>query len=304
MACTNPIYAIVRYIDPVSHKKNIKILPKRVDEYSRHVLEEKYGKDKVLALPCGKCLSCRLNHAKEWAVRCVLEAKSYTDNYFLTLTYDEEHIGDNKLNRRDLQLFIKLLRKYIPEMRYFACGEYGTSTHRKHYHLILFNCPIEDLLLLGHTGQGAYFDSKFIKSIWKKGNILLTEFSYSTASYIARYTTKKIMKDDKDEFITMSLKPGIGYKYFVDNFKNIYSYDKIYGNFGNSNKVNPPRYFDKLLENIDFELFQKVKASRLSAGNVDALDFLIKHNLKWFDEMYEVKGDLLLSKLKKLKRGL
>lgn len=304
MACSNPVYARIRYIDPVSHVKNIVIIPKRADLYAKHILEEKYGKDKILALPCGKCLSCRLAKAKEWAVRCVLEAKSYKYNYFLTLTYDNDHVGDNKLNRRDLQLFIKRLRKEYENIRYFACGEYGSTTGRKHYHLILFNCDIPDLKLLGHPGEGAYFDSKSIRDIWSKGNIILTEFSYGTASYIARYTTKKIMKDNKDEFIAMSLKPGLGYDYFVKNYKNIYDVDQIYGKFGNSTKVRPPRYFDKLLEKFDFDLFSDVKANRINSAQVDALDFLIKHNLEWFDEAYAVHGELEISRVKKLKRGM
>lgn len=304
MACSNPIYARFIGVD-AGGKKHIKIIPKRADLYSKHALEARYGKDRILVLPCGKCLACRLNHAKEWAVRCVLEAKSYNYNYFLTLTYDDAHIGDNKLDKRDLQLFLKRVRHVYPEARYFACGEYGSTTHRKHYHLILFNANIEDLKLIGHAGQGAYLESKTIRDLWSKGNILITEFSYGTASYIARYTTKKIMKDDKDEFITMSLKPGLGYEYFQKNYRDIYDVDKIYGNFGNSTKVRPPRYFDKLLEKIDLDKFNEIKENRINCAQVDALDFLIKHNLKWFEEAYDVQSDLLIGRIRNdLKRGL
>lgn len=305
MACSNPSYARIIYIEPDTGKKHIKLISKRADGYAKHALEDKYGKDAILALPCGKCLSCRLAHAKEWAVRCVLEAKSWKYNYFLTLTYDDEHIGDNKLSRRDLQLFLKRLRNEFDGVRYFACGEYGSNTNRKHYHLILFNCDIKDLKLLGKPEQGAYFDSKTIRDIWSKGHILLTEFSYSTASYIARYTTKKLLKDNKDEFIAMSLKPGLGYEYFMKNYKDIYQFDKIYGQFGNSSKVHPPRYFDRLLEKLDFEKFCEIKKERINSAQVDALDFLIKHNLKWFDEAYAVHGEIEISRVKKgIKRGL
>ena len=44
------------------------------------------------------------------------------------------------LRKRDLQLFIKNLRSYLPEyeIRYFASGEYGPETFRPHFHLLLY----------------------------------------------------------------------------------------------------------------------------------------------------------------------
>lgn len=44
------------------------------------------------------------------------------------------------LRKQDLQLFLKRLRKYLPdyEIRYFACGEYGPDKFRPHYHLLLY----------------------------------------------------------------------------------------------------------------------------------------------------------------------
>lgn len=44
-------------------------------------------------IPCGNCIGCRIDYSREWAKRCVLEAKGYEDGecWFLTLTYDDEH---------------------------------------------------------------------------------------------------------------------------------------------------------------------------------------------------------------------
>lgn len=44
------------------------------------------------------------------------------------------------LRKRDLQLFIKRLRFYLPDydIRYFACGEYGPDKFRPHFHLIIY----------------------------------------------------------------------------------------------------------------------------------------------------------------------
>jgi hypothetical protein len=64
---------------------------------------------------------------------------------FLTLTYDTAHVpitekGYMTLCKSDVQLFLKRLRKSLPEskIKYYAVGEYGGKTMRPHYHLILF----------------------------------------------------------------------------------------------------------------------------------------------------------------------
>ena len=68
--------------------------------------------DAELKLPCGQCIGCRLERSRQWAIRCVHEASLYKDNCFLTLTYDDEHLPeDGSLNVRDVQLFLKKLRK-------------------------------------------------------------------------------------------------------------------------------------------------------------------------------------------------
>ena len=53
-------------------------------------------------VPCGCCIGCRLDYARQWAERCIHEADSHTDNYFLTLTYDDDHLPKNK---KDLPAF-------------------------------------------------------------------------------------------------------------------------------------------------------------------------------------------------------
>ena len=71
-------------------------------------------------------------------MRCNHEASLYSVNSFVTLTYDDEHLpGDQCLDHRDFQLFMKRLRKRFPS-RFFMCGEYGGLNGRPHYHSILF----------------------------------------------------------------------------------------------------------------------------------------------------------------------
>ena len=94
-----------------------------------------------LAVPCGKCIGCRIAKRKEWSLRMLHELTYHPQSSFITLTYDDYHLpSDNSLKKRHLQLFIKRLRKNLGERRikYFACGEYGGQTMRPHYHAILF----------------------------------------------------------------------------------------------------------------------------------------------------------------------
>ena len=46
----------------------------------------------AVMLPCGQCLECRTRYAAQWADRIVLEARYHEHSFFITLTYDEEHV--------------------------------------------------------------------------------------------------------------------------------------------------------------------------------------------------------------------
>ena len=43
-----------------------------------------------MMVPCGSCMSCRLEKSRQWGVRCMHEAKLYENNCFVTLTFDDE----------------------------------------------------------------------------------------------------------------------------------------------------------------------------------------------------------------------
>lgn len=108
-----------------------------------------------LVVPCGKCVICRKRKASALAARAI--AETYTSGkspLFLTLTYNDFHlrrslIGIPTLQKLDLQLFFKRLRSLLDayniehHLRYLACGEYGSKTHRPHYHILLWNFPYE-----------------------------------------------------------------------------------------------------------------------------------------------------------------
>lgn len=95
-----------------------------------------------IKIPCGQCLGCRMDNCRSWADRMMIELDHSKKAVFLTLTYRDEDLpmrydmstGEvvNTLQKRDLTNFFKRLRKRFAgkELRYYACGEYGSRTHR------------------------------------------------------------------------------------------------------------------------------------------------------------------------------
>ena len=126
--------------------------------------------------PCGKCLECNQRIRENWSLRLAIDLYysiiSGEKSFFTSLTYDDEHVPKSKnnfntLSKRDVQLFFKRLRKLVDirqmannGLRYFLSGEYGPTTHRPHYHLIIFgfnsDVNIEEV-------------NKVIKFAWKNG---------------------------------------------------------------------------------------------------------------------------------------
>lgn len=154
-----------------------------------------------IEIPCGKCESCRMNYARQWADRCMLEAQQHEENCFITLTYDDDHLPYNfftddngviegvspTLVKRHVQLFIKQLRNYINRnvddrhIKYFVAGEYGEKNHRPHYHLLLFGWKPNDLLPYKQNFQGDWlYISPTLNMLWKANdyvynNVKLTD---------------------------------------------------------------------------------------------------------------------------------
>lgn len=118
--------------------------------------------DLPVTLPCGQCIGCRLEHSRQWAIRCLHEASLHEHNCFLTLTFDDEHLPKSEsLDVRDLQLFMKRLRKeYGKGIRFYACGEYGEKYYRPHYHLCLFNHDFHDKYLWKMSNDKPLYRSK------------------------------------------------------------------------------------------------------------------------------------------------
>lgn len=245
------------------------------------------GKTANLMLPCNKCFGCRLEYSRQWAVRCMHEAKYHDDNCFLTLTYDDENLPyGGTLVKRDLQLFNKRLRKKVGRYRFYAGGEYGDLGERPHYHMCMFGYRPNDSIQLSKKGL---FTSPLVSQVWGKGFVSFGDLTFESAAYVARYCLKKIGATNKEDWQRLDdetgeifqLEPpfplmsrgtgreadkdtvwhrGIGSHFAQSYTSDIYPSDNIIG----SGRVlgKPPRYYDKILEQTNEQLYEKVKESR------------------------------------------
>lgn len=196
-------------------------------------LKEKYGYDNVFLLPCGQCESCRRNYAETWSIRCVLEAHYHPFCYFLTLTYDDTHLA--VASKKDFDKFLDRLegKNHVNKFKYFACMEYGETTNRLHYHVVLF-CDFEiDLYDSTKIGDYYYYHSKLIDKFWDFGLYNIAPFESSCARYVAKYTNKL------DNKIFMSR--NLGKRYVVEHAWEIVKDDfQVYGDFGGRFRVMLP----------------------------------------------------------------
>lgn len=241
---------------------------------------------RTIQLPCGQCIGCRLEQSRQWAVRMYHESRSHNLNAFTTITYNDENLPNKTdlgqpptgtLVPRDLQLFMKRLRKkYGADIKFFACGEYGPTTLRPHYHICFFNFAPPDMVLHSERDQNKLFTSNSLEAIWGKGFTLTGALTFQSAAYVARYITKKITGPNSDEhYQTIDNKTGeifqreqeftrqsngIGKKHLQTYTSDIYDHDHVILSGGK--KVRPPRYYDKLYEIINPDKLAAIKLER------------------------------------------
>jgi len=249
--------------------------------------------DKPVIIPCGKCIGCRLEHSKKWAIRCVHEAEMHEENSFITLTYDDEHLDKNvSLNKRDFVLFMKKLRKEsYRKLKFFHCGEYGEKGARPHHHACIFGFSFYDRELWTVKNGVKLYTSKLLQRLWPYGYSTIGDVTFESAAYVARYIMKKVTGEKAydhygeriPEYVTMS--KGIG-KTWMEKYKDdLKREDSVIIRGGI--RVALPRYYERIYD--EKELLD-VKAKRLASS----------HDEEW--ERLLVKEKLLKLKTKNLKR--
>lgn len=169
------------------------------------------------------------------------------NNYFFTLTYDEENepwefeegfdsYPKPSVSKRDVQLFFKRLRKYLT-FRYIIVSEYGPKTYRPHYHGILFVAaptPLQDI-------------ERLVQKSWKLGLVDVGLLRDGGAAYCSKYLFKK-QPDGTDYFrpcfLLASRRPAIGVSSISPNLRKfLVENEQTYFPLANGRKVPLPRIF-------------------------------------------------------------
>lgn len=270
--------------------------------------------DVPMQVPCGRCIGCRLEHSRQWAVRIMHEASLHDENIFVTLTYDEEKLpADGSLRKADFQKFMKRLRKFYGKERisYFHCGEYGEENWRPHYHAILFGVDFPDKQLYKRNGRDeALYSSPTLTRLWGHGMALFGAVTFESAAYVARYCVKKVTGQEalhvyswtdpetgeihriQPEYATMSTNPAIGRDWMRLYWSEVEQNDSVVMR-GYEMKV--PRYYDKMRRGL--ASLQDAKRRRLRRAYRDPSE-LTEARLKVKERVKLAQTQFLGRKLK------
>lgn len=235
---------------------------------------------------CGHCRNCRINYTSMWALRLIYELSECSAASFITLTYSDEN-RPGELVKKDLQDFWKRLRQnlrreyheFTPKIRYYACGEYGSTTKREHYHAIVFgldcyNDKHREILAKSWPWCESWL---FDKSRGRQS--AMQEVTPDDIAYVTGYVQKKLNGEMAKQEYGKRLPPfsacsnGLGLVFAIKNKERLITNGYT---FYKGQKVSIPRYFcekfgvkkSELLKNNNNILLPEVEFSN---------DELIKH---------------------------
>lgn len=326
MPCYKPLTAYQSHLEKTFSGKT-KIY---FDEYSA---DQGPGTFEEMRLPCGQCLGCRMDRSKQWALRCWHEASLYTNNCFITLTFDDGHLNDRKsLVRSDFPKFMKRLRKAYKGMeyvkpvsgvsndypiRFFHCGEYGDKMSRPHHHACLFNFDFTDKEEWQTKKGVTLYRSPSLEKLWPDGFSTIGEVTFESAAYVARYITKKVNGQNAAAHYYRLDENGVnpdtgecGEPYYLEPeyvtmsmrpgiaggwFKKQPGdiFPKDYATVG-GRKFKTPRYYDKLYERYDSAAMADIKTKRKACALLAKPDNTV--------ERLRAKSDVAFARNKRLVR--
>lgn len=201
--------------------------------------------------PCGKCPQCTARRISAWSFRLMQQDKVCTSAYFVTLTYNTDHVpitpnGFMTLKKEDVQNYMKRLRKLSPNanIKYYTAGEYGGKTNRPHYHILLFNAGAFEITKAWSLDGRSLGDVHF-------GTVTAASVGYSL-KYISK--PKRIpmhARDDRLREFQLTSK-GLGSNYLNAQVTEWHTQDltnRMYLNIEGGKKIAMPRYYkDKIYD--------------------------------------------------------
>lgn len=186
------------------------------------------------SIPCGKCYACLSNRKTQWVFRLQVEVDNSITSWFITLSQDDEHLQD--VNKPVMQLFFRYLRRKGHVFKYYAIGEYGSHTHRPHYHAAIF--------LKSDTAVKLQDD---IVTTWRRGFVKISPLNLARINYVLHYHIRPKEVNGKKTFALFS--KGLGAQMFnnqklLDNIKQRGTQDyQLHNRAGSITYI--PRYYRK-----------------------------------------------------------
>lgn len=236
--------------------------------------------DRPATVTCGQCPDCRARRARDWAIRAMHEAETSESSCFVTLTYSEENLPeDRSVDVSHWQKFAKRLRKRIGPFRFLHCGEYGGRFGRPHYHACLFGTNFSFDRRPVEGGGQRRWHSPLLEEVWGHGYVSLDELTFGSARYVASYIQKKLNGPEghveyeqqglRPPYATMSRRPGLGTAWFSRYRNEVYPADEV---VAEGRRYRPPRFYDQLLEKEDPDTLERVQKGRMAIAARHAAD--------------------------------
>lgn len=172
-------------------------------------------KDYKIYVPCGRCYNCQSAKRGAFALRCRSEMQLYKFtgcNYFVTLTYDDDHLFSFKskrqvkeylttqyqklekdrnydiflLEKKKISLFMRKLRRHLRDRfqvtnyKFILSGEYGSLHNRPHYHFLFFSPQFirED------------FFHNLLSELWLNGTNEVQLMHDANINYVGKHSVK------------------------------------------------------------------------------------------------------------------
>lgn len=238
-----------------------------------------------IQIPCGYCITCREEQARQQAVRIVHEAELHDENCFLTLTYNNANLPSNGgLNYADLIKFWKRLRKRLKpaKLRYYAVGEYGDESLRPHYHACIFGHAFTQDRIILETSPNLLWTSPLLIDCWGLGNVSVGSLNFQTARYTASYVTKKLrsrqqyvrVDETTGELIPLEqprafMSRNLAKAWWEQNHHQVVAHDRV---VINARPQKPPKAYDKWLaakNELAQEIVKEVRKERIKLETKD-----------------------------------